>query len=173
MVAVSRNTCISISTPLPRKNIYYLLSLIHYLLSEVPGCANDFCPSAPLGLLLSCVTKVTKRTLWVLRRKRESKWRLCGGKAAFRFHCAYTLAECKTLLAETSIRYFFKPHSVMVYSQIEIKTTFLLLSSRGFLAEEYRCLPYFFVSLNNNKRTLNKNKEPESYLLKSAEKRKT
>ena len=25
----------------------------------------------------------------------------------------------------------------------QIKTTFLLLSARGFLAEEYRCLPYF------------------------------
>ena len=134
MVAVSRNTCISISTPLPLKNIYYLLSLIHYLLSEVPGCANGFCPSAPQGYFCQssqnealkvriiwgllrriftvtalkmlameqpllcfspCHSKNTtqnslinpnfqrlpKKTLFFIRRKRESKWRLCGGKA--------------------------------------------------------------------------------------------
>ena len=35
--------------------------------------ASGFCPSAPMGLLLSIVTKVTKRTLLRLRRKKESK----------------------------------------------------------------------------------------------------
>ena len=50
MVAVARNICTAKNTPRARKNIYYLLSLIHYLLSKVPGCANGFYPSAPLGV---------------------------------------------------------------------------------------------------------------------------
>ena len=33
---------------------------------------------------------LTQQDLFFIRRKRESKWRLCGGKAAFRFHCAYS-----------------------------------------------------------------------------------
>ena len=33
-----------------KENIYYLLSIIYYLLSKVPGCASGFCPSAPLGV---------------------------------------------------------------------------------------------------------------------------
>ena len=44
---VARNTRISKSTPLARKNIYYLLSIIYYLKST--GCANGFCSFAPQG----------------------------------------------------------------------------------------------------------------------------
>ena len=51
--AVARNVCTAKNTPRARKNIYYLLSLIHYLLSKVPGCANGFYPSAPLGVTFS------------------------------------------------------------------------------------------------------------------------
>ena len=50
MVAVARNICTAKNTPRARANNYYLLSLIHYLLSKVPGCASGFCPSAPLGV---------------------------------------------------------------------------------------------------------------------------
>ena len=51
MVAVSRSTRISKSTPLSRKNIYYLLSLIHYLLSKVPRLCNGFLSVRSAGVL--------------------------------------------------------------------------------------------------------------------------
>ena len=95
MVAVSRNTCISISTPLPRKNIYYLLSLIHYLLSEVPGCANGFCLSAPLGYFCqSSQNEALKvRIIWGLLRR------------------IFTVTALKMLAMEQPLLCFFPCHS--------------------------------------------------------------
>ena len=90
--------------------IYYLLSIIYYLKS--PGCANGFCPSAPLGVTFVMRHKSNQKDFFGTAQE-GIKMTALRGKAAFRFHCAYTLAECKTPLAETPIRYFFKPHSVM------------------------------------------------------------
>ena len=51
MVAVARNICTAKKHTSGAKNIYYLLSLIHYLLSKVPGCENGFVRPLRFGLL--------------------------------------------------------------------------------------------------------------------------
>ena len=48
---VARNTRISKSTPLARKNIYYLLSIIYYLLSKVHRLCKWFLLVCSAGLL--------------------------------------------------------------------------------------------------------------------------
>ena len=82
MVAVARNICTAKNTPRARKIsiIYYLLSIIYYLKSPVVQVV--FVRPLRLGLLLSCVTKVTKRTFSV-RRTWSPKSDFAGEKSDF------------------------------------------------------------------------------------------
>ena len=57
--------------------------------------ASGFCPSAPLGVLLSIVTKVTKKTLLRLRRKRNQNDGFAGEKPHFA-SIAPTVKLCKS-----------------------------------------------------------------------------
>ena len=51
MVAVARNICTAKKHTSGAKNIYYLLSLIHYLLSKVPRLCKRFLSVRSAGVL--------------------------------------------------------------------------------------------------------------------------
>ena len=94
-MAVSRNTCTAKSTPRARKNIYYLLSIIYYLKS--PGCANGFCPSAPLGVTFVGCDKSNQKHAFPPRKSRPKTTLLC--RACFRSPSSF--AAIKALLNPT------------------------------------------------------------------------
>ena len=72
-MAVARKARTARVNPSVAKNIYYLLSLIHYLLSKVHGCENGFIRPLP-GLLFqaeSVGASPEKSAPSVRRQKRE------------------------------------------------------------------------------------------------------
>ena len=79
---------------------------------------------------MSVETKVPKSSL--LGTAREVDEIVVSTKLNYRLHRAYTLVVCIASHSSPSIRYFVKLHSVVIFSQNNLKTTFPFSTARGF-----------------------------------------
>ena len=135
MLAVARSTCISRSIPLGAKeNIYYLLSIIHYLLSKVPGCASGFCPSAPLGVTFVGCDKSNQKHAF----KYGARGNQNDGFAGEKPHFASIAPTVKVVLRPPCLRVPLSSANrngewELIYA---LKTYSNYFSSRGFLQKD-------------------------------------